>query len=127
MLFSRSIFTLRIRIPCKWKNASIVPYTIRYIDAETKKFKYDIPTFTKGAESNVVLENVFDVDSRPKWLIDSTKWLNQYTDLVNRDLWDSDEAVNLRKKLDAWGKNKETELDRLDVEISLRNFKRSKK
>lgn len=108
---------------------TVEPECIRsiYIDAETKKFKYDIPTFTKGAESNVVLENVFDVDSRPKWLIDSTKWLNQYTDLVNRDLWDSDEAVNLRKKLDAWGKNKETELDRLDVEISLRNFKRSKK
>lgn len=98
-----------------------------YIDAETKKFKYDIPTFTKGAESNVVLENVFDVDPRPEWLIESTEWLKKYTDLVNKDLWDSDEAIDLRKKLDAWGKNKETELDRIDVEISLRKFKRSKK
>ncbi len=98
-----------------------------YIDSKTNTFKYTIPSFTKGAESNVVLEDVFDVDSRPKWHIESTEWLNQYTDLVNRDLWDSEEAVNLRKKLDAWGKNKETELDKLDIEISLRSFKRSKK
>ncbi|WP_447507976.1 AAA family ATPase [Acinetobacter lactucae] len=108
---------------------TVEPECIRsiYIDAETKKFKYDIPTFTKGAESNVVLENVFDVDPRPEWLIESTEWLKKYTDLVNKDLWDSDEAIDLRKKLDAWGKNKEMELDKLDVEISLRSFKRSKK
>lgn len=98
-----------------------------YIDSESNTFKYEVPKFTKGAESNVVLEDVFDVDPRPKWRIESTEWLNQYRDLVNRDLWDSEEAINLRKKLDAWGKNKETELDRLDVEISLRSFKRSKK
>ncbi len=108
---------------------TVEPECIRsiYIDKETKKFKYDIPTFTKGAESNVVLEDVFDVDPRPTWNIESTDWLKQYTDLVNKDLWDSEKAIALRKKLDAWGKNKETELDKIDIEISLRAFKRSKK
>ena len=47
--------------------------------------------------------------------------------LFNKDLWDSEKAIALRKKLDAWGKNKETELDKIDIEISLRAFKRSKK
>ena len=67
------------------------------------------------------------MDPRPTWNIESTDWLKQYTDLVNKDLWDSEKAIALRKKLDAWGKNKETELDKIDIEISLRAFKRSKK
>lgn len=46
---------------------------------------------------------------------------------MNQDKWDSERGTELRQKLDEWGKNKETELDRIDVEISLRKFKRSKK
>lgn len=97
-----------------------------YIDPETNTFKYEIPRFTKGAESNVVLEDVFYVDSRPQD-VEEVKWLDQYITLVNNDKWDSDEAKDLRTKLDRWGKNKETELDKIDIEISLRAFKRSKK
>lgn len=96
-----------------------------YIDHENK-FTYEIPKFTKGAESNVVLEDVFYVDPRPQD-VDEVKWLDQYIKLVNNDEWDSEEAKKLRTRLDIWGKNKETELDKIDIEISLRAFKRSKK
>lgn len=99
---------------------------IIYIDKETNKHKYSIPTFTKGAESNVVLEDVFDVDPRPQD-VEEVKLLEEYTTLVNQDQWDSERAIELRQKLDVWGRNKETELDRIDVEISLRKFKRLKK
>ena len=75
----------------------------------------------------IVLEDAFFVDPRPKWEIESTEWLEEYTKLVNQDNWDTERAINLRKKLDDWGKNKETELDKLDIEISLKRFKRSKK
>lgn len=107
---------------------TVEPECIRsiYMDSETKKFGYHIPTFTKGAESNVVLEDVFDVNARPKD-VDEVQWLERYTELVNADQWDSQEAKNLRFKLDQWGKNKEIELDKLDIEISLKKFKRSKK
>lgn len=97
-----------------------------YIDNETNTFKYEIPKFTKGAESNVVLEDVFYVDPRPQD-VEEVKWLDQYIKLVNNDQWDSEEAKELRTRLDKWGKNKETELDKIDIEISLRAFKRSKK
>ncbi|MFW2080140.1 AAA family ATPase [Acinetobacter guillouiae] len=107
---------------------TVEPECIRsiYIDPETNTYKYEVPHFTKGAESNVVLENVFYVDPRPQE-VDEVGWLEEYTLLVNQDKWDSEEALSLRKKLDAWGKNKEPELDKLDIEISLKNFKRSKK
>lgn len=97
-----------------------------YIDSETNTFEYEIPQFTKGAESNVVLEDVFYVDPRPQD-VEEVKLLEEYISLVNLDQWDSERAIELRQKLDAWGRNKETELDRIDVEISLRKFKRMKK
>ena len=97
-----------------------------YIDNETNTFKYEIPRFTKGAESNVVLEDVFYVNPRPQE-VEEVKLLEEYISLVNQDKWDSERGTELRQKLDEWGKNKETELDRIDVEISLRKFKRSKK
>lgn len=97
-----------------------------YIDHETNTFKYEIPKFTKGAQSNVVLEDVFYVDPRPQE-VEEVKLLEEYISLVNQDKWDSERGTELRQKLDEWGKNKETELDRIDVEISLRKFKRSKK
>lgn len=97
-----------------------------YIDHETNTFKYEIPKFTKGAQSNVVLEDVFYVDPRPQE-VEEVKLFEEYISLVNQDKWDSERGTELRQKLDEWGKNKETELDRIDVEISLRKFKRSKK
>lgn len=107
---------------------TVEPECIRsiYIDEKTKKFKYTIPSFTKGAESNVVLEDIFYVDPRPQD-VEEVKWLERYIKLVNEDKWDSVEAKDLRVKLDKWGKNKEMELDKLDIEISLKNFKRSQK
>ena len=105
---------------------TVEPETIRsiYINSNNT-YEYEIPDFTKGAQSNVVLKDVFNVDPRPQE-VEEVQWLDQYIELVNHDKWDSDEAKLLREKLDAWGKNKETELDQIDIEISLRKFKRSK-
>ncbi|MCJ0829168.1 AAA family ATPase [Acinetobacter sp. NIPH1876] len=105
---------------------TVEPECIRSIYMDSDRNKYSIPNFTKGAESNVVLENVFYVDSRPQD-VDEVQWLERYIKLVNEDQWDSEEAESLRHKLDVWGKNKEIELDKLDIEISLKKLKRLKK
>lgn len=97
-----------------------------YMDENSNTYKFSIPDFTKGAESSLVLENVFHVDSRPQQLHE-VKLLKKYIDLVDSDNWDTDEAIAIRKHLDRWGKNKETILDKLDMEIKLKIFKRSKK
>ena len=49
-----------------------------------------------------------------------------YEELVEIDQWDSERAISIRKKLDQWGKNRDTILDKLDTRISLKRFKRSK-
>lgn len=86
---------------------------------------YTIPNFTLGAESNVVLEDVFKVDSRPQD-VEEVKLLDEYRKYVDSDEWDSEDALKLRQRLDKWGRNKEVALDKLDMEIAFKKFKRSK-
>lgn len=105
---------------------TVEPECIRVLSVESGKNKYDIPNFSKGAESHVVLRDIFEVNPRPVD-VNFVQWLDEYTGLVNDNKWDSDKALELRQKLDGWGKNRETELDRLDMEIALKNFKRSRK
>ena len=93
---------------------------------DTGKFEIQIPQFTLGAKSNVVLKSVFNVEERPQ-TIDFVQQLNRYQELVNNDEWESEEAVELRKELDKRGKNQESQLEKLDIEISVKKMKRNLK
>lgn len=82
--------------------------------------------FLEGARADYVLEEFLGVTPRPSH-IDISKKLNEYRSLVQGDQWDSAKALKLRKELDDWGKGYEPELERIDVDIRVRNFKRSKR
>ena len=83
------------------------------------------PEFSLGAESYQLLKDIQNVDTRPQAL-PIVKSLTRYLDLVSEDKWDSSEALELRKKLDAWAKGREPALLRADMDIRLRSFRRKK-
>lgn len=52
--------------------------------------------------------------------------LKEYLRLLHEDKWDSEEAIILRKELDAWSRGNESELIKADMDIRMRQFRRSK-
>ncbi|MBU1239544.1 AAA family ATPase [Myxococcota bacterium] len=76
---------------------------------------------TEGAEASRILKRVFMVDNRPPNIANAQN-LARYAELVHADKWDSDEAIDLRKRLDAIFKDDEPELQRLDLYIDNRRW-----
>lgn len=85
---------------------TVEPKSVRsiYINSNNT-YEYEVPSFTKGAQSNVVLKDVFNVDPRPQE-VEEVQWLDQYIELVNQDKWDSDELYHYVKNLMLGGKIK---------------------
>lgn len=84
------------------------------------------PAFSLGAESFQLLKDIQNVDTRPQAL-PIVKDLYRYLMLVSEDKWDTDEARELRKRLDEWSKGCEPALVRADTEIRMKSFRRKKK
>ena len=82
--------------------------------------------FSYGAEITQILNDIQNVGSRSKYL-PIVQDLYRYLELVGEDAWDSEEALALRKKLDAWSKGREPLLIKADMDIRLRKFRRAKK
>lgn len=74
------------------------------------------PPGTEGAEASRLLKRVFGVDVRPP-NNEATKELNDYLTLVYANKWDTDEAVNIRKSLDARYQGEEPALTAADLYI----------
>lgn len=87
---------------------------IRYVD------------FSYGADSAQILNDIQNVGARSKSL-PIVQDLEHYLELVGEDKWDSEEAIELRKKLDAWSHGNEPLLLKADMDIRMRKFRRSKK
>lgn len=87
---------------------------IRYVD------------FSYGADTAQILSDIQNVGSRSKNL-PIVQELERYLELVGEDQWDSEEAIELRKKLDKWAKGHEPALLKADMDIRMRKFRRSKK
>jgi predicted ATP-binding protein involved in virulence len=79
--------------------------------------------FSLGANSNQLLQDIQNVSPRPQSL-PIVQDLKHYLELVSEDRWDSEEALALRKKLDAWSHGREPALLRADMDIRLRQFRR---
>lgn len=62
--------------------------------------------FSLGANSNQLLQDIQNVSPRPQSL-PIVQDLKHYLELVSEDRWDSEEALALRKKLDAWSHGRE--------------------
>ena len=84
------------------------------------------PEFSLGAESYQLLRDIQNVDTRPQAL-PIVQDLKRYLDLVSQDQWDCEEAVKLRKRLDDWARGHEPALIRADMDIRMRQFRRSRR
>ncbi len=84
------------------------------------------PEFSLGAESYQLLKEIQNVDTRPQAL-PIVKDLGRYLELLSEDKWDTDEAVNLRKRLDEWSKGRDPVLLRADMDIRMRSLRRKQK
>ncbi|WP_433850385.1 AAA family ATPase [Brucella pseudogrignonensis] len=81
--------------------------------------------FLEGARADFVLQNVLDVNIRPE-MVDEVRYLEEYKEYVERNDWDDQRAIELRSKLDRWGKGYEAELEKIDIDIKVREFRRSR-
>lgn len=82
--------------------------------------------FSLGAESNQLLQDIQNVNARPK-SVPIVQKLERYLALVGDDKWDSDEALALRKELDSWANGREPLLVKADMDIRMRQFRRKRK
>ena len=97
--------------------------SIRIVSADASEAKPLIGTSTYGSESSRMLEDVLGGSIRPQHL-DIVQKLNRYTELVESDKWDTDEATELKEILYQWGGQTEAELQRLETDIRIREFER---
>ena len=104
---------------------SVPAESIRILRWEGDAVDIEEPVFALGAESGQLLRDIQRVESRPLSL-PIVKDLQRYLQLVGEDQWDSEEALALRKKLDAWSKGREPALLRADMDIRLRRFRNKK-
>jgi predicted ATP-binding protein involved in virulence len=81
--------------------------------------------FSEGAEAQLLLEEILGVNARPPKL-SVVQTLNNYLALVSQDRWDSEEAMKLREILDNWSKGNEVALTKADMDIRMRQFRRTK-
>lgn len=99
---------------------------IRVLRWENDGIVIDKPQFSLGAASYQILSDIQRVSSRPEAL-PIVKDLYQYLTLVDEDKWDTDEAKELRLRLDEWSKGREPALVRADTEIRMKEFRRKRK
>lgn len=99
---------------------------IRALRWESGDVEIYSPEFSLGAESYQLLKEIQNVDARPQAL-PIVRTLMRYLELINEDEWDSDEALSLRKELDAWGKGREPALLKADMAIKMRAYRRQQK
>lgn len=81
---------------------------------------FNAPSGAEGAESSRLLKQILGVDPRPNNEV--TQNLQQYKELVYADKWDSPEAHDLRKKLDAQFQGQDPALTDLDLYIENRKW-----
>lgn len=105
---------------------SVSHEVIRVLRWEENLVDVYCPAFSLGAESYQVLKDIQNVDSRPSYL-PIVQALQRYLQLVSEDRWDSNEAIDLRKQLDAWAGDREPALVRADMDIRLQSHRRARK
>jgi hypothetical protein len=66
---------------------------------------------------------VFGVEPRAQNL-EIVQKLNRYLELIDKDQWDTGEALTLRQTLDEWSRGNEPELVKADIDIRMKAFQR---
>lgn len=81
------------------------------------------PDFSLGSESNMILEDIFLVSSRPD-SVKEVQMLNRFKELILLDAWDTPEAIDLHDKLVIWAKDFDPVIKQLQMDIRLRKYRR---
>lgn len=100
--------------------STVRPESLRVIDWELEQAKLVPVDFSLGAESQQMLIQVLGVEPRSPVMI--VRQLREYQQLVANNQWTSSRAIELRKLLDEWGAEHEPELQRLDMDIRLKEL-----
>jgi predicted ATP-binding protein involved in virulence len=97
--------------------------SIRIVSADATEAEQLTGTSTYGSESSRMLEDVLGGTIRPQHL-EIVQKLNRYTELVESDQWNTEEALELKEVLYKWGGQTEAELQKLETDIRIREFER---
>jgi predicted ATP-binding protein involved in virulence len=104
---------------------TVQPQNIQALVLKEGQIKIEKFDFSWGAKSYELLNHILGVDERPQNL-EIVKILNRYIELVDENLYDEEEALELREQLDSWGAGKEKELLRADMSIRAKEYRRKK-
>lgn len=104
--------------------STVKPTQIRVIDWQGEKPTLMPIYFSEGAEFQQVLMDVLGVKSSRAEHLEIVKSLRKYQQYVENDQWDCKDAKKLRKELDEWAGEYESELSNLDMDISIRELDR---
>ncbi|MDY4921135.1 MAG: AAA family ATPase [Phascolarctobacterium sp.] len=105
--------------------SSVPPESVRVLVWGRKFEGVRRVNFALGASSAQILQDIQNVTLRSERL-PIVQQLKRYLELVGEDKWDSDEAKELRKELDAWSHGNEPALLRADMDIRMRQFRRKR-
>jgi predicted ATP-binding protein involved in virulence len=102
------------------------PQILTTVDAESIRILegnqiYAAPPGTRGAEASRLLKRILGVDVRPPNDA-ATKELAEYLTLVDADQWQTDRAIELRKRLDQRYQGEEPALLEADLRIENRKW-----
>ncbi len=98
---------------------TVAPESIRIL----RNNKVEYVQFSLGAKSSDLLNDIQKVSSRPEH-VEIVQKLKEYSNLVANNEWDSPRGLELKKVLQAWGGEYESELLRLDTDIRIKEFER---
>lgn len=101
--------------------STVRPDQLRVIDWDGEKPKLLNISFSEGAASSSILDEILGVSQRSRDL-PVVKDLLKYQEYVESGKWDSAEAKTLKRRIDAWGKGKDAEVDRLEMEVELQKL-----
>ena len=104
--------------------SSVPKESIRILNWSDEEVDVVEPLFSQGAEAGRILEDLFQVPSRVQSL-DIVRKLKKYQELVQADMWDTEEAIHLWEELEAWGGEQEEELQRLKMDVRMKEYERN--
>lgn len=101
--------------------ATVRPDQLRVIEWNGSEVELVEVEFSEGAENGFIVDRILGVNARPEG-IEIVGKLNEYQKLVEAGEWNTEQALSLKRDLDEWGKGHDPEIDRLEMDVSIREM-----
>lgn len=99
--------------------------SIRKIKFKDNRFYIEIPTFSYGAESSQVQNDIQDVAARPN--VEPVQNLARFREMMKNNQYDTPEAKALLQKILQWGDAHDPDVTKLKIDLELRIKRNAKK